>query len=131
MIRFASPDRSILMIDDGSGTVFYHERGSLEYSRLALVAQPYIAPVLDPLEILQSERAAMRCTRTQGILALEEKTWASVMKYRNTKATWAQQVIIDSAQDWRRDSEDIAFFQWLFGMTDYEVDDLFRKAMAL
>ena len=50
---------------------------------------------------------------------------------QNTRATWAERVIIDRAGDWRRTSQNIAFFQHLLDMTDEEVDDIFRAAMEI
>jgi hypothetical protein len=63
----------------------------------------------------------------QGILTLGESEWGKVLTYRET-ATWAERVVIDSAQAWRRNSQDVAFFQHLLQYTDDQVDALFRKA---
>ena len=81
-------------------------------------------------ETLAAERSTLTCSRMQGILALGEARWASVLAYRET-ASWAEQIIIDSAGDWQRNSENIQFFAYLLGLTDDEVDDLFRTARAL
>jgi len=78
---------------------------------------------------LAEERAAMTCSRMQGILVLGEARWAKVLAYRDT-ATWAERIVVESAGDWVRNSENIAFFAWLLGLADGEVDDLFRAAAA-
>jgi len=94
-------------------------------------AAAYIAPVIDPAQLLADERATMVCTPMQGILTLGELEWAKVIEYRDTTATWQEKIIIDSALDWKRNSQNIAFFQFLLGYTDEQVDDLFRTAMAV
>ncbi|MDT8856419.1 hypothetical protein RNZ50_15605 [Paracoccaceae bacterium Fryx2] len=79
---------------------------------------------------LAARRAAMRCSRMQGILALGEARWAEVLAYRAT-APWPERIIIDSAGDWLRESQNIAFFGWLLDLSDAEVDDLFETAAGI
>ncbi|NUB46816.1 hypothetical protein GEU84_020745 [Fertoebacter nigrum] len=81
-------------------------------------------------QTLTVRRAAMKCSRMQGVLALGEARWSAVMDYRST-ATWAEQVVIDSAGDWQRQSENIAFFAYLLGLSDAEVDALFETAATI
>jgi len=83
-----------------------------------------------PEELLTQERATMACTPMQGILALGEANWNTILAYRDT-ASWQEKVIIDSAQTWVRNSQNIAFFQYLLGFTDTQVDDLFRAATLI
>jgi hypothetical protein len=89
------------------------------------------APAPDPVATLAAERAVMSCTPMQGQLALGEKNWGVILAWRDSTSTWSQKVIIDSAQTWVRNSQNIAFFQYLLGFTDTQVDDLFRVAMAI
>ena len=84
----------------------------------------------DPVVVLAAERTNMTCTPMQGILALGEDNWNTILAYRET-ASWQEKVIIDSAQTWVRNSQNIAFFQYLLGFTDAQVDDLFRTAMLI
>ena len=84
----------------------------------------------DPAIVLATERANMACTPMQGILALGEANWNTILAYRDT-APWQEKVIIDSAQTWVRNSQNIAFFQYLLGFTDTQVDSLFRAAMLI
>lgn len=79
-------------------------------------------------EDLIEERASMRCSPMQGKLALGEAVWTQVEVYRDNQASWTERIIIDSALDWDRNSQNIAFFQQLLGMTDAQVDNLFRLA---
>lgn len=84
----------------------------------------------DPAIALAAWRATASCTRMQGILALGEARWAMVLEYRNT-ATWAEQVVIDDAGNWHRASQNIAFFGYLLGLSDLEIDNLFLVAAEI
>jgi len=83
--------------------------------------------VVDGTTRLAEERALMVCSPMQGILTLGPIEWGKILSYRET-ATWAERVIIDSAQDWKRTSQNIAFFGYLLNYTDEQMDDLFRAA---
>jgi len=78
-------------------------------------------------EVAAKARAAMVVSPMQGILTLGETEWGKVLAYRET-AAWAEKVIIDSAQDWQRTSQNIAFFGYLLGYTDAQMDALFIAA---
>lgn len=90
----------------------------------------YAPPAVDPAEELAKERAAMSCSRMQGILTLGEEKWGEVLTYRET-ATWAEKVIIDDSGQWERLSENIEFIGYLVGYSDERMDDLFRAAMQV
>jgi hypothetical protein len=81
----------------------------------------------DPAVILTQSRAAMVISPLQGILTLGEVEWGKVLAYRDT-ASWAEKQIIDHAGDWQRNSENIAFFGYLLGYTDEQMDALFIAA---
>lgn len=81
---------------------------------------------------LAARRAAMTCSRMQGILALGETRWSAVLAYRDEPdTTFAERAIIDGASVWLRNSQNIAFFAWLLGLDDVQVDTLFEAAMAI
>ena len=81
---------------------------------------------------LAAWRATATCTAMQGQLALGPDLWAAVEAYRDDPATtWQERVIINSASEWNRNSQNIAFFAYLLGLTDAEVDDLFRAAQEI
>ena len=80
--------------------------------------------------VLVSWRATAKCSPMQGKLALGQAEWAKIEAYRAT-ATWAEQVVIDSANEWRRNSQDIQFFGYLLGYTDEQMDNLFKAAMTI
>lgn len=71
-----------------------------------------------------------KCSRTQGILALGQDRWTTIQAYKAT-ATWGEQVVIDSSSTWNRDSQNVAFFAYLLGLTDTQVDDLFKLAITI
>jgi hypothetical protein len=104
--------------------------GNEVFNALKYVATAYVEPYTDPAETFAAERTTMACTPMQGILALGEANWNTILAYRDT-ASWQEKVIIDSAQTWVRNSQNIAFFQYLLGFTDTQVDDLFRAAMLI
>lgn len=84
----------------------------------------------DPAIALAAWRATAQCSRMQGILALGEARWATVLEYRTT-ATWAEKVVIDDSGNWHRASQNIAFFGYLLELTDAEIDSLFLVAMGV
>ena len=86
--------------------------------------------VPDPSITLAAWRETAHCSRMQGILAIGETRWATVLEYRAT-ATWAEVIVIDDARDWYRDSETIALFGWLLQLSDAEIDALFIAAAAI
>ena len=81
----------------------------------------------DPAIVLEQTRAAMVISPLQGILTLGETEWGKVLAYREA-ASWAEKVVIDSAQDWQRNSQNIAFFGYLLGYSPEEIDGLFIAA---
>jgi hypothetical protein len=81
----------------------------------------------DPAITLAQARAAMVISPLQGILTLGETKWGKVLAYRET-ASWQERIVIDSAQDWQRNSQNIAFFGYLLGYTDAQMDALFIAA---
>jgi len=84
----------------------------------------------DTAAMLAAEREGMSCTPLQGKLAIGETLWTDVVAYSAT-APWAQQMVIDSANTWHRNSEDIQFIGYLLGVTDEQMDNLFRFAATL
>lgn len=80
---------------------------------------------------LSAWRLIAKCSPMQGKLALGPAEWAKIETYRDTEATWAQKIVIDSANEWRRNSQDIQFFGYLLGYTDEQMDNLFKAAMTI
>jgi len=120
--------------DDGTGVFLEPIEGPMgDLYRLAKggalgkIAAYDPPPAPTEAELLAVERADMRCSPLQGILTLGETEWGKVLAYRET-ASWAEKVVIDSAQDWQRTSQNIAFFGYLLGYTDAQMDALFIAA---
>jgi len=97
------------------------------WSVAAETATKFTPPPIDEAEELAKARAGMVISPLQGILTLGEKEWGKVLAYRET-ATWAEQTVIDNASDWVRTSQNIAFFGYLLGYTDEQMDELFIAA---
>jgi hypothetical protein len=97
--------------------------------------------VTDEFVPAEERRVGMHCTKMQGILTLGETKWGEVLAYRNQEfveatntepeipaTTWPEKMIIDSAQNWERTSENIAFFGQLLKYDDLQMDALFIAA---
>jgi hypothetical protein len=79
---------------------------------------------------IETVRQSMSCSKMQGILTLGETAWGQVLSYRET-ASWSERMVIDSAQDWQRTSENIQFIGYLLGYTDEQMDAMFVTAMGV
>jgi hypothetical protein len=79
---------------------------------------------------IEDIRAAMDCTPMQGILTIGETKWREVLQYRDT-ASWEEKVIIDSAQTWQRNSENIQFIGFLIDFDDDDMDAMFTAAVSV
>lgn len=108
---------------DGSNAIIEPGQVRWEYA-VAQNPSPYIPPPPAPPYVPPA------VSKMQGILALGKTRWDQVLAYRET-ATWGEQVVIDSAGNWERDSQNIAFFQYLIGLTDAETDALFIAAAQI
>lgn len=83
-------------------------------------------------EALAEWRASASCSPLQGKLALGEVQWARVEAVLADPGTlWAMRQAISSATVWMRKSQHIDTLAWTLGLTDSEVDDLFRLAMTI
>jgi hypothetical protein len=88
-----------------------------------------------PAALLAQARAGMVISPLQGILTLGETAWGRVLAYRDATDTngnmitpWEQRAMIDSAGDWRRDSQNMSFIGYLLNYTDEQMDTLFIAA---
>lgn len=99
-----------------------------------IVAAGNAAPYQEPseLETLQAWRATATCTPLQGQFALGESRWLAVEAFLDDPLTpWAMRQTVRAASIWRRNSQDIDALAYAIGLTDLEVDDLFRLAVTL
>jgi hypothetical protein len=128
MLKYLDAAQTLISRELPSGRVVVIEFGDPLFTEWAAEAPTqYAAPVIDPAIALAQARAAMVISPLQGILTLGETEWGKVLTYRET-ASWAEKVVIDSAQDWQRTSQNIAFFGYLLGYTDAQMDALFIAA---
>ena len=96
-----------------------------------VVVREYAVTAEDLAAALTSWRANAKCSPMQGKLALGQDAWAKIEAYRDLEATWAEKIVIDSAQEWQRNSQDIQFFAYLLNYNDEQIDALFTAAMQI
>ena len=83
-------------------------------------------------ELLDQERAAMKCSRLQGRLVLGEATCDALDAIAVDDLTpWAMRQTIQNAIEWNRTSQAMTELGYLLGYTDTQMDDLFRLAMTV
>lgn len=117
--------------DDGSAK--FIERGHPQWDTAEQAAGPYVPPP-EPTaeEILERERAAMKCSRRQGKLALGEEKWNEVLSIADDpEMPWGLRVAVHDTYEWHRNSEEMSALIWAMGLTPEEADDLFRAAMKV
>lgn len=92
-------------------------------------AVPYVP---DPAAELAAWRAMASCTPLQGMIALGETRWNRIEAMMNRPQTgWAAKQRLKAVQVWRRNSPMIATIQAELGLTDIEMDDIFKAAAAI
>lgn len=83
-------------------------------------------------EALAEWRASASCSPLQGQLALGEAQWQRVEAILADPSTpWAMRQAISSAGVWMRKSQHIDTLAWMLGLSEGEVDDLFRLAVTI
>lgn len=93
-------------------------------------AAPYVPP--SEAEVLTKWRAGAHCSPLQGQLALGETHWNTVEAYLSDPTTpWSIRRVINSASVWNRSSENIDTLAWVVGLSETEVDDLFKLAVTI
>lgn len=92
---------------------------------------PPAPPPPTPEEVLASERAAMRCSRFQALAALHLSGHLKAVETAVAQADPLAQLAWANAGEFRRDSPTIAALAGAVGMTEDQIDDLFRVAMRV
>lgn len=90
----------------------------------------------DPAAIAQANLEAQRqswvCDRWQIKTVLGQERWETILAFgANPYASWGLKTLIDDAMQIPRVSETVEVLAYILGLSDKEVDDLFRTAMAL
>lgn len=99
----------------------------------AAVAQ-MLAPPAEVIEAMRlaARRAAMKCTRLQGRLALGETICATLDAMAANPATpWATREALNNSIEWSRTSPMIATLGAALGYSDAQMDALFDVAVTL
>lgn len=82
--------------------------------------------------MLDVERASMKCTVRQARIVLGEEVCATLADMANDdEYPWALRQTLKYATVWERTLPEIDEIGWALGYTPEEIDDLFRKAMAV
>ena len=124
-VTYKRPDGTFVAIINGNPYHVISGDPLFKQAQIDGAAAPF--EPLPPGPTIAETRAAMVISPLQGILTLGETEWGKVLAYRET-ASWAEKVVIDSAQDWQRNSQNIAFFGYLLGYTPEQTDALFIAA---
>lgn len=85
----------------------------------------------DPAAVLAAERATMRCSRFQARAALHVAGLLAQVEAAVAAADPLVQIAWADAVEFYRDSPTIAALQGAVGLTDEQVDDLFRSAAQI
>lgn len=88
-------------------------------------------PVYSAAELLERERADMVCSRFQAKAALAAAGLLSASEAAVAAADSTAQLAWAEAIEFRRNSPTIAALAAAVGLTDSEIDDLFRAAMQI
>jgi hypothetical protein len=84
----------------------------------------------DPSVALAEWRSNASCSNAQGILALGETKWNTLLEY-SLGASWAEKMVIEDTSDWWRMSQDTAYLGYALNLTDTEMDDVFILASTI
>jgi len=136
-----NPSKTGILTHGENGGFVFIEGGPV-FDELKETAVDWVEPLAieateqEIADFLAHQRASMPpISPLQGILTLGEVEWGKVLAFRDgvgedgeSLATWQQKVIIDQASDWVRTSQNIAFFGFLLGYTDAQMDTLFIAA---
>lgn len=93
--------------------------------------EPEPEPEPTPEELLAAERAQMRCSPLQGRLALAAAGLLPQVETAVAAADQTTQVAWEYAVEWKRTSPMISTMAAAVGMTETQIDDLFRSAMQI
>jgi len=128
--QFANADKSLIIGTRDDSTQILYERGMEEWDAvLATSPAPYTAPAMpDPII---AERAAMTVSRFQAMAALLNAGLLSQVNVALADAGPLAQLAWAEATEFRRNSPTIAGLSAGLGLTDAQVDDLFRAAALI
>lgn len=128
--QFSSADGSMVIGTRDDSTQILYERGMEEWDAvLATSPAPYVAPpTVDPLI---AEQSTMTVSRFQAMAALLDAGLLSQVNTALADAGPLAQLAWAEATEFRRNSPTIAGLSAGLGLTDAQVDDLFRAAALI
>ena len=134
---WANPEKIGVLILDGDVSL-YVDSGPEYEAAVAIGPRPYAGPLPetppDPLaqiKSLEAERAAMAVSRFQAMASLLDAGLLSQVNTALADAGPLAQLAWAEATEFRRNSPTIAGLASGLGLTDTQVDDLFRAAALI
>lgn len=110
--------------DDPEGSGVYDVASSMKPA-------PFTPRIEDPAAALAEERAAMVCSRFQAKAAMMNAGILQQVEALMAKAPALDQLAWAEAIEYRRSSPMINTLAATFGLSDTQIDDLFRAAMSI
>lgn len=105
--------------------------GAAVFAAAQEVAEPYVEPVIDPAAVLAEERAGMVVSRFQARAAMLQADLLAAVEAAVAAADPMTQLAWSDATEWRRTSPTIATLGAALGLTEAQLDDLFRAAALI
>lgn len=134
---WANPERIGVLILDGNHPL-YIDSGPQYDAAVAGGPRPYDGPLPENLPdaaalalALEADRAAMTVSRFQAMVALFDAGLLSSVNAALTNAGPLAQLAWAEATEFRRNSPTIASLAAGFGLTETQIDDLFRAAVVI
>lgn len=91
-----------------------------------------VDPAVLALDQLEAERQGWVCDRWQIKTVLGQARWQMIVGFgTGAGAPWGLQTVIEDAMTIPRASQTVDLLAYILGLSEAEVDDLFRTAMAL
>lgn len=134
--RWANPEQvGIIIIQDGRAC--YYDSGPLFDEAVAAGPGPYVeaSDLIDPsapVFSLEQERAQMVVSRFQAKAALYQAGLLSVIETLLAgESNFIHRLAWDESTEFHRDSPTLTFLGGAAGLSDEQIDDLFRLAMTI
>lgn len=119
----ASPEDS-----EEHGRQIYQEAINGQHGEIS----PYAPPLVDEVAVLKSWRDRTEVSRFQAMASLHYAGHLeAIQSYMDTQADVVQKLAWNTAQVFKRLSPTVITLQPLLGITDEQMDDLFRFAMTI
>ena len=92
---------------------------------------PYVAPIIDPVAELAAERALMRVSRYQALATLYTAGLLDAVNAFMGTQPFLTQLAWNETTEFARDNTTLGNIAAALGISDTQLDDLFRAGMAV